>query len=157
MLMAFQGKAQQAKFGHINSQELLKAMPDLKVADSSLAKYKKELEDTYNMLIAEYQTQLDDYNKNAPTYNPSYKKLKEDGLTHLQDQIQQFQQTSQDSFEAKKQVLYSPILDKASEAVKAVAKDNGYAYVFDSSAAAILYTWPSDDLMPLVKTKLNIK
>ena len=55
MLFSVQSKAQQLKFGHINSADLLDAMPDVKLADTALAKYQKELEDSYNFLVNEYQ------------------------------------------------------------------------------------------------------
>ena len=157
MLFSVQSKAQQLKFGHINSADLLDAMPDVKLADTALAKYQKELEDSYNFLVNEYQTKLDDYQKNKATWTETIRGLKEQELQDLQDKINQFQSDSQDKFASKKQELYAPILKKADDAVKAVAKENGYSYVFDTSAGAVLYAWDSDDLMALVKKKLGLQ
>jgi hypothetical protein len=36
-----------------------------------------------------------------------------------------------------------------------VAKENGYKYVLDASAGFILYSEPSDDILPQVKKKLD--
>ncbi|MBC7774905.1 MAG: OmpH family outer membrane protein, partial [Phycisphaerae bacterium] len=39
---------------------------------------------------------------------------------------------------------------------KAVAKENGYAMVFDTSTGAMLFASDSDDLTELVKKKLGL-
>ena len=70
--------------------------------------------------------------------------------------IQDFQQTAQEKIAAKKEELYNPILKKAEVAIKDVAKENAYSYVFDTSVGAFLYAQDSDNMMDLVKKKLNI-
>ena len=42
------------------------------------------------------------------------------------------------------------------EAIKQVARDGGYAYIFDTSMGATLYDEGGDDIMPLVKKKLGL-
>ena len=44
---------------------------------------------------------------------------------------------------------------KALDAIKAVAKENGYAYVLDNNA--VLVGPPGDDILDLVKKKLGVK
>ncbi|HYV93876.1 MAG TPA: OmpH family outer membrane protein [Chitinophagales bacterium] len=153
-------QAQSNKLGHINSTELLQAMPDIKHADSTLQTYQKQLEDQNQAMLAEYQTKSADYQKlvNDATIPDAVKEVKEKELQDLQSRIQQFQQTAQDKFQSKKEELYSPILKKAEDAIKQVAKENNYSYVFDTSAGAVIYFPPeADDLMPLVKKKLGLK
>ena len=53
-------------------------------------------------------------------------------------------------------MLYSPIVQKAQEAIKSVAKTNGYTYIFDSGVGSILYAEESDDILPLVKAYLKL-
>jgi outer membrane protein len=59
--------------------------------------------------------------------------------------------------QTKRKELLQPILDKAEKAIKDVAKEKGYDYVFDTSTGAVLVTKDADNLLPLVKTKLGIK
>ena len=55
-------------------------------------------------------------------------------------------------------LLLKPLLDRAEAAIKTVAKENGYSYIFDSSkGGAVLYSPESEDVLPLVKAKLGIK
>jgi outer membrane protein len=48
-------------------------------------------------------------------------------------------------------------LKKAEEAINSVAKENKFSYIFDASAGTLLYAQDSDDVMPMVKTKLGLK
>lgn len=149
--------AQSNKFGHINSAELLQLMPEIKKADSTLQAYQKSLEDQNNTMLNEYQTKVTDYQKNEATMPDAVKDVKQQEISDLQQRIQTFQQTAQVKFQQKKEELYSPILKKAEDAIKQVAKENSYAYVFDTSAGAVIYAQDSDDLMALVKKKLGLK
>ena len=154
---AFSVQAQALKFGHINSADLLQAMPEIKAADSSLAAYQKTLEDQNQSMLTDYQAKLDDYQKNQASMTDAVKEVKQQELTDLQNRIQQFQQGAQDKFADKKQEIYGPILKKAQDAIKDIAKQYNYAYVFDTSAGAVIYAQPSDDLMDMVKKKLGLK
>lgn len=144
------------KFGHINSADLLEQMPEVKSADTVLAQYQRSLETQYNDMVNEYTTKLNAFQKNT-TAPDAVKEVKQQELVDLQNRIQTFQDGAQEKLQAKKQELYNPILKKAEEAVKGVAKENNYAYVFDTSVGAVVYAQESDDIMGLVKKKLNLK
>jgi outer membrane protein len=149
--------AQAQKFGHINSAELIQSMPETKSADSALAKYRKSLEDQLKTMTAEYQTKLQTYQTQAETMEPAIRKIKEKELDDLGTRIQDFQQTAQESIQKKKEELYGPVLKKADAAVKAVAKEKAYSYIFDTNGGIVLYAPDGDDILPLVKAKLGIK
>ena len=150
-------QAQSNKFGHINSAELLQQMPEIKLADSSLQAYQTSLETQNQTMLTEYQTKLNDYTENRDKWPDAVREVKEQELSDLQTRIQQFQQTAQDKFQQKKEELYSPILKKAEDAIKQVSKESNYAYVFDTSAGAVVYAQEGDDIMALVKKKLGLK
>lgn len=49
-------------------------------------------------------------------------------------------------------------MTKATNAIKEVAKENGFTYIFDMSSGAILFaSETSEDILPLVKKKLGIQ
>ena len=66
-------------------------------------------------------------------------------------------QKAQQDLTAKQEELYKPILAKAEVAIKAVSKEKGFAYVFDTAQQALVYFDGGEDITPLVKTKLGIK
>ncbi len=145
------------KFGHINSTQLLSVMPETKNADSLLQKFGASLENQMKTMSAEYQSKVSDFKaKEASMAEPIHDaKMKE--ISDLEQRIQDFQESAQSSMQKKKEELYNPVIKKVEDAIKAVAKEKAYSYIFDTSVGAVLYAQDSDDIMPLVKTKLGMK
>ena len=157
---ATQMYAQAVKLGHISAAELLQQMPEVKKADSTMAGYQKALEDQYSQMVQEFQGKSSDYDKNtaAKTWSDAVADVKAQELKDLEKRIQDFQQSAQEKITTKRQEIYAPIYNKATEAIKAVGKENGYSYIFDSSSNnAVIYAQESQDVMPLVKKKLGLK
>jgi outer membrane protein len=87
--------------------------------------------------------------------NKATKDLKRNDMIALYQKVQGWQQTSQQKIGEKQQELLGPIQRKAIENIRAVAKENGYNYIFE--AGTLLVSPPADDILPLVKKKLGIK
>jgi outer membrane protein len=147
----------QAKFGYIDSRELLSLMPEMKKADSSLQLYGKTYQDQLESMSKEYQKKVQEYQGQSKTMTEAVKEVKEKELMDLQGRIESTQQSAQDKVAKKKEELFSPILEKADKAIKEVAKANNFDYVFDASAGQLLYAKESDNILALVKAKLGIK
>lgn len=157
LLLGSAAFAQAPKLGYINSAELLQAMPEIKKADSSLQLYGKSFQDQLQSMSKEYESKVQAYQTGEKTMTDAVKEVKVKEIQDLQSRIESFNQSAQEKVGKKKEELYKPILDKADKAIKDVAKEKGYDYVFDASAGALLFAKDSDDIIPLVKTKLGIK
>src|SRR3954467_7887549 len=116
LFIGFSSFAQQ-KIGHVNSVELLAAMPEKKLADTTLQKFKKSLDDQLKTMQGELQTKYQSYLAKKDSLTEPVRALKEQELQDLNTRIQDFQQTAQDSYEKKLQELYQPISKKAKDAV----------------------------------------
>ncbi len=149
--------AQTLKFGHINSTELIQAMPQTKQADSTLKKYGESLDFQLKGMTAEYQNKLQSYQGKRDSMPDAIKQTKEKELEDLGNRIQDFQQTAQESIQKKKEELYGPVLKKAEGAIKDIAKEKNYSYIFDTSVGTVLFAQDSDNIMPMVKAKLGLK
>jgi len=147
-------KAQSAKFGHINSAELLASLPEVKDADKKLQEFAASMESQLKLMTNEYQTKVQSYQSQAATMADPIKDAKVKEISDLEQRIQEFQQTAQESVSKKKEELYSPILKKTEDVIVEMAKEKGYAYVFDTSAGSVIYGQASDDMMDMVKKKL---
>jgi len=149
---------QKIKLGHLNSNDLLEAMPEKANAQKTLQDYSKQLEDQLVTMQNELEKKYNEYLEKKDTYTDLIKKNKEEELTSLQQRIQTFQTNAQQDLQKKEQELLKPIIDKAKKAIEDVAKENGYTYIFDSGTGSLLY-YPkdADDILPLVKKKLGIK
>src|SRR5437868_567256 len=131
--ISFVAKAQTLKFGHINSADLIQLMPETKQSDSTLRKFGESLDGQLKTMTAEYQGKLQKYQGSRDSMPDAIKAVKEKELEDLGNRIQDFQQTAQESIQKKKEDLYGPILKKADQAIKDVAKEKGFAYIFDTS------------------------
>jgi outer membrane protein len=151
---------QKLKIGHINSQELLAAMPQSDSAQKKLEAIAQEHENLLDEMTVEFNKKLDTYRKASETGTLSdlAKTTKEAELQDLQTRIQTFQQTAQEDLQQKRVELFTPIQDAAIKAVNAVAEENGFTYIFDTGMGAVVYSSPDAlDIMPLVKAKLGLK
>jgi len=146
----------QNKFGYIDSQELLMLMPERKKAETDVQEFAKSLESQLGSMTAEYQQSVQEYQANEATYTDLVKQDKEAEINGLQQRIQAFQQNAQQSLQAKEQELLEPILSKARKAIKDVATEGGYTYIFDKSIGSILYAKDSENVIDLVKKKLKL-
>lgn len=149
--------AQSQKFGYVNSQELLAAMPEITKAESDLKTFAKQYQDQLEAMEKEGQKKVQEYQAGEKTMTDAVKTVKQGELQSLQQRIETLQQTAQEKVGKKKEEVYKPILEKADKAIKDVAKEKGYSYVFDTGNGSILYANEGDNILPLVKTKLGIK
>jgi outer membrane protein len=146
------------KIGHINSQDLLSAMPESDSAQKKLEALAKEHENVLEEMTVEYNKKLEAYNKDYTTYSDLAKASKEAELQDLQNRIQTFQQSAQDDLQRKRMEFFKPIQDKALKAVSDVAAENGFTYIIDSGIGAVVYEGPDAvDILPLVKKKLGLQ
>jgi len=154
-LFSIQSRAQ-AKMGHINAAILVQLMSETKDADKSLQDYQGTLSAQLKVLTTEYQTKVAEYEKTQATLSDASKQAKVKDITDLEQRIQKFQQDAQQQLTDKRDQLMAPIFDKARTAIQDVAKENKFTYIFDTSKGDLLVFPDADDILPLVKKKLNI-
>jgi outer membrane protein len=143
------------KLGYVNSLQILAEMPESQQADQQLFSYRSELNALYEEYVGEYQSELAALNAGGLTEIQGEAKQKD--LADLQVRIQEFQQDSQKKLEDKRDELYQPILAKVDQAIKGLASSDGYTYIFDSSAGALLHAPEGDNLLDVLRTKLGIQ
>lgn len=146
----------QSKVGHVNLGEIILLMPETKTADGELQKFGESLESQMKTMGAEYQAKLNDYQSKKESMAEAIRTTKEKEIIDLQQRIQEFQSTAQEGVQRKKEELYAPILKRADEAVKAVAKEQGYNYIIDSSLGVLLVVSEDSDLGQAVRKRLGI-
>jgi outer membrane protein len=145
------------KVGHINSNDLLTAMPERTAVQKDLEEYANQLKVTLDAMSKEYETKVADFQSKQDVMTDIIKNNKIKEITDLEKRIKEFQQTAEADLQKKEQDLLQPIIDKAKTAINDVAKENGYTYVLDSSVGVVLYSVETDDLLPKVKKKLGIE
>jgi outer membrane protein len=147
------------KLGHVDFAALYQLMPGMDSAQLKYQEYGQTLKAQMDAMQNEYESKLSDYQANSATMSDLIKKTKEKEILDLQERIQAFQQSAQESLAKKEQELTEPLITKARQAVKDVAKENGFTYVFNSAETLgnLIYWDGGEDILPLVKKKLNLK
>ncbi len=147
----------QAKFGYIDTQALITAMPEMATVNKTIEEFKKGYIDQLDNLKKEYDKSVADYQAKQATMTDAVKAVKQSELNDLAKRAQDYQNTASQAVEAKGAELMKPITDKARAAINEVAKERGCTYVFDAAEIHFLVSPPTDDLLAAVKTKLGLK
>ena len=149
--------AQTKKIGHVALSEIVALLPEKAEADTAYAHFSAELEKEYYAMEAELNNMIKDYTEKEKTYSEEMKKIKQDKIQAKQQELQVFaQQTIQQELQEKQYKLTLPLIEKVEKAVKEVAKEKGYSYVFDRSEGQMLVWDELDSLDADVKKKLGI-
>ena len=150
--------AQTVKIAHVNTSEVMNAMPERTKAEKNLENYYNELQDQLKTMYTEYQNKLQDYQANAETMSNLVKQSKEKELVDLESRITAFQANAENEFENKRAELLAPLLEKIQNAINAVGKEKGYTYILDIATGSAVYVGTDAiDVTKDVKTKLGIK
>ncbi len=151
------------KFGHIDSQKLLQSLPESEQAQKALEAEGKTIQDQMETMEVEYNNKVNDYVNNdklpagdAKKWSEIVKADKEKELQDLGKRIQEFQQNANTIIQNKRTEFFKPILEKVDKAIKDVAKENKFTYIFDI-ATLLYFSEESIDITPMVKAKLLVK
>jgi len=153
--------AQTLKLAHLNSQEILTAMPETTTAQNTL----KSLQDKYLTEIQktqdEFQKKMADYQKavQAKTLPENIEERRRKELEDMASRAQQFQKDAQTNLQKKEQELMAPIYTKLDDAIQRIGAAEGYTYIFDLARMPVAYvnTATSVDLTSKVKASMGIK
>lgn len=157
MALAMPGQAQSnAKFGYVDSNELLALMPEKDSVEVRLREYQAYLEEQIQEMFNEYESKVNAYRANQSTMSNIIKQTREREIADLEERITQFQQTAESDFQNKQAELYNPLIEKARRAIKQVAEEHGYTYIFDVSIGSLLYWEKGENVLPLVKKEMGL-
>lgn len=155
---------------HVNSDEILKSMPDYAAAQTKLENEAKrhkteierqqaEIQSTYEKAMKEMQAVQ---SKSEAEKKAVAEKLKpvEADLQAKQKVLNEYQQTATKKLGEMENSLIKPIHDKIKEAIKAVGDAKKIGYIIDAATAApsglLLYFDGGKDLTNDVKAKLGL-
>ena len=149
--------AQGQKSGYISVEQMVYLMPEITKIDTLLQKFQTDsLNTEFASLIQEYNYKDSLLTKTDTTKIPAaVKRQHRQDLESIAYQVQNWQQISQNVMQSKQQELLAPVYQKVMDAVRGVAKDNGYTFVYNREA--LLVAPPADDLLPMVAKRLNVK
>lgn len=146
------------KFAHVNSADIVQAMPEYTTAQTEIQNLAKQYEDELKKMQEELQTKAEDYQKNQATMPDAVKPRREQELQELNQRLEQYYQTSQQSLQQAQSQKMQAITQKITTVIKELGVAGGYVYVMDtSSGIPFISETLSTDITSQVKAKLGIK
>ncbi len=144
------------KFGRIDSQSIIMAMPEFKEMQTNLESLDKDYRENLELIGVEYQQKLQEFQKNYNTYTEATRNIKQKELVDLENRAQTIQQMAQQDLQKKQQELAAPIYEKAKKAIDKVAAAGGYTAIFETGTLAYFNETALTDIAPMVKKELGI-
>lgn len=144
------------KIGYINTDELIGSMPEAAKAQTELNEFQQSLTQQGQDMMRDLSAKDSIFVRDSVKYSASMKEIKRKELIDLYQKAQNFQQQeAQQLMQEETDNKVKPIREKALTAIRAVAKENNYAYVMEQGNLIVMP--PGDDLLNLVRAKLGIK
>ena len=128
----------QAKFGHVNTQEIIQAMPEYEKAKSEIDALTAQYDADLKSMQDELQKKAEAFDKEQATLPENIKQRRNQELQDMYQKIQQSYQDNQMALQKASQDKMQAITTKVLDAIKSV-------------------TTLSTDVTAQVKTKLGLK
>lgn len=146
--------AQDVKFGHVSPEEIMEQMKGFDTAQKAMMDFQTELQTEGQEMVKEFQQKLEEYQSKSASYSTAVRKIKEEELMKMQARIQEFSTAMEESLQRKKYELLIPFQNQIIDAIKEVAKEEKYTYIFNKVILAS-HT-QGNDITNKVKKKLGI-
>lgn len=151
------GVQAQSKVAHIASQELINQMPGYKSAMGELERLQKTYDAEFKNMMTELQKTMERYNAEAATKTQEENEKRAIEVQSTEKTISEYRNNAVKELQKKEIDLLKPVIEKAREAVQAVARTKGYQYVLDSQTGSGVIMADGYDLMNDVKAKLGVQ
>lgn len=154
LTMSFGVMQAQSKLAHINTEELVAAMPETKALQAKL----ETLSKSYNAEIEKKDAALKEkYQKYSQEFETQPEAINKSRTEEVQAEAQKIEQLKTEAYkdlQKQEQEGLKPILEKAQKAIDEIAKAQGYDYVLNVTTLVVAN---GKDLMADVKAKLGIQ
>ena len=122
------------KFGHVNSQEVIQAMPEFAKARADIEALTKQYEADLKSMQDELQKKGEAFEKEQATLPENIKQRRQTELNEMYQKIQQSFQDNQQALAKEQQDKMQAITTKVVDAIKAVGQAGGYVYIMDTAS-----------------------
>lgn len=134
--------AQDAKFGHINSQEIIAAMPEVANIEKEVDAIGKQYEGEIMKMQEEYNAKVKEFQEKQDSMPEGIKKVRVAEIQEIETRVNTFRQTAYQEIQKKQQDLFVPIRDKVTKAINDVAVEGKFTYILDLGSQAVIYKSP---------------
>tara|TARA_B100001750_G_C15191962_1_gene439297 strand:- start:32 stop:574 length:543 start_codon:yes stop_codon:yes gene_type:complete len=148
------------KLGYIDSNRIMTEFDKVRDVQVELEKEQRKLESEYNGKLAQLDSLGQAFERQRLLMSETRRIEKQDEMLHMEKEIQEFQLKKfgpEGEIFRKQSQLLAPILEEVDDAIKVIAAQRGYDYVFDAVSGAIVYALDAHDLTDAVLKELKNK
>ena len=150
--------AQTPKFGHVNSQEIIQAMPEYNAARTEIEKLAEQYQADLKQMQDELEKKAQAFEKEQASLPENIKQRRNQELNDLYQRILQTGQDNDQALQKAQAEKMQAITTKVLDAIKSIGQEGGYVYIMEMSAGIpYISTTLSTDLTAQVKAKLGLK
>ncbi|MCO6474023.1 MAG: OmpH family outer membrane protein [Melioribacteraceae bacterium] len=158
-LMVTGSVSAQIQIGYIDSDAIMKELPDAQDAQTRLDALIQEWNEELKKIENEWKTKYDDYENRKLIMSQQRRAEVEKELVQLENNISEYRQkkfgVNGDLFKNQEELM-KPVQNKIFNAINEVAKEMDLDFVFDRSGDILfLYAKEEYDITPLVLEKLK--
>ncbi len=158
-LWALSANAQQ-KIGYIDSEQILNRLPEYQDAQQRLERLAQQWQQQLEAMQREIDQLFRDYQAREVLYTEEMRRQKQQEILNKERALEQFREQKfgpQGELFQQQTQLIRPIQERVLQALRQVAEEQGYDFVFDKSGSLLfLYARPQYDLTDRVLEKLGI-
>lgn len=155
VLIALPAVAFAQKFGIVDTEAVITALPDFVAMQTEIDTVSKKHEEELKNLQDKFKKEYADFQALAEDTPQS---IRDRRLTELQEQdqkIQQYMMIARQDIERMQTAKMEPIQKRVIDAITAVGNEGGYTFIFDKNQP--VYTGSTAvDVTPQVKAKLGL-
>ncbi len=161
VMLAAAGVQAQSKVAFINSETILTSLPEAQDAQKQLDALTQTWQTELQKMQNDLQKKFDEYDKKKLIMSDKRRAEVERDLQDMDKKMVDFRTAkfgSTGELFTKQNELMKPVQDKIFKAVKDVADEEGYDYIFDKvSTTLLMYANPKHDMTAKVIAKLADK
>ena len=161
-ILAFGAVSLQAqKFAYVDTEYILGKMPDYTTAQKQIEQISSQYQSTIEAEIKKVDQLFRNYQTEKSRLNDMQRQQREQEIINKEQAVKDMQQSyfgQEGTVTKRTETLIQPIKDKVQRAIDALAREGGYAVIFDIAAApGFIYINSTYDLSNRVLEKLGIR
>ena len=153
--------AQAQKFAYVDTEYILEKMPEYVTAQKQIEQLSNQYQSTIEAEAKKVDQLFRTYQTERGRLSEVQRQQREQEIINKEQAVKDLQKSyfeQEGTVTKRTEALMQPIKDKVQRAIDALAKEGGYAVIFDVAAApGFIYTNPTYDLSNLVLARLGIR
>jgi len=150
---------QAQSFGYVNTEKILKAIPEYTTAQQQIERIKTQYETEIQGELKKVEQLYNTYQSQKVNLSQNERSIRENDIIVKERAAKELQKKyfgQEGTMAAKSKELLEPIMTKLKEAIEKVAQTEGIIIIFDiATSQGVVYNNPANDLSQKVLKVLN--